>query len=135
MRLLAALLLTLALTACNIRGAGNHENVGANAPALEELADAGYDVAKALPLRFNVLVDGETAADGLADALHAKGYAVETGPQGGGIWWVEATRVFVPTLADLDARENEVVAASDRFEGYYEGWDIAEEDGDEVAEE
>lgn len=135
MRVLATFLLALLLCACNIRGAGNHENVGANAPALKEYADEGYDLSKPWPVTFNVLVDGEKDADGLAAALDAKGYYVEYGPQGGGIWWLEATKDAVPTLAMVDAGEKEVVALSDRFDGYYEGWnlDTYEKEG-EVAE-
>ena len=138
MRLIAPFLLALLLCACNIRGAGNHENVGSNAPSLKEYADAGFDLSKKWPVTFNVLVDGEDDADGLAEALHAKGYGVECGPQGGGIWWVMATREAVPTLAMVDAGEKEVVAISDQFDGYYEGWDLEtyeQEDADAGAEE
>ena len=122
MRLLLAVLLLCLATACNPRGAGNHEMVGNNAPALQELKDAGYDLSEPIEMSFDVLTDGETDARSLEKELTGKGYAVETWELDGGIWSVSATKTFVPDLSAVDANEREVVAASDKARGYYEGW-------------
>jgi hypothetical protein len=135
MRAILALLLVLLLAACTPRGAGNHENVGQNAEGLKEFADAGFDLTKSWPVTFAMLVDGEKDAEGLAIALAEKDYEVEYGPNGGGIWYVDATKEFVPALATVDSTENEVVVLSDQFDGYYEGWYLVESEEDPAAEE
>jgi hypothetical protein len=134
MRLPIVLLLALLLAACNPRGAGNHENVGGNVEGLKLYADNNYDLSVTWPVMFSVLVDGEKDAKGLAEALLAKGYLVETGPENGGIWYVLGVKQFVPTAAAIDAAEKEVVVLSDQFDGYYEGWELAEGEEEAAAE-
>ena len=124
MRLLLAVLLILALAACNPRGAGNHENVGDNAQSLKELADEGYAMTEPMAFDFQVLVDGEADAKSLEAALAAKGYVAEKWELDGGIWAVSATKTFVPELSAVNQYENEVVAESDKARGYYQGWAV-----------
>ena len=128
MRLILAAVLLLLLAACNPRGAGNHENVGDNAPWLKEMADAGFDMSAQQAITFSVVVPSEQDADGLVDTLARKGYVMDSWENDGDIWAVTATKTLVPTLANVDATEKEVVAASDQYRGYYAGWDYEEEE-------
>jgi hypothetical protein len=138
MRLTIVLAFALAflLAGCNLRGsADNHENVGQNAESLKEYTDADYDLSVAWPVYFHVALDTKEDAAGLAKALAGKGYEVDHGQAAVGVWWVSATKEFVPTLAAMDSHEAAVVAAADQFDGYYAGWELGETEEEGLAEE
>ncbi len=112
--------LSLAPVTCAAQSAAEE----ADAQVIENLRQAGSDLAKAHSIEFFFYFPSEENARSAAKDLTDLNYSVKEvrkDPDSGS-WTVLATRMMVPCLEDVVASTVELEKLAGKYEGDYDGW-------------
>ena len=113
------LLLFVLISGCGLTGNGNKDQA-----VLDQLRDAGSDLAKPHPFHFYLYHPDAGGAEQLCSALRTDGFHVRiTESAGGSDWLCLASFTMLPTIENLTELQARFEVLMDQYGGEYDGWE------------